>query len=278
MPKRASEKREKPKVVRALGVDVGGTGVKAAPVDVKRGVLVDKRARIATPQPATPEAVVETVAQLVEGFKWKGPVGCTIPARTREGVVETAANIDPGWVGTDAAALLRERLDRPVAVLNDADAAGLAEVRYGAGRECGGVCLVLTFGTGIGSALFLGRKLVPNTEFGHLHLQGRIAEHVAAASARVRDGLSWEEWAKTRVQPYLSRIEFLIAPDLIIVGGGVSRPDRWAEFSPFLQTHAPLVPAALGNEAGIVGAALAARALATRESAQRTKRRKDGGR
>jgi polyphosphate glucokinase len=252
--------------LRALGVDVGGSGVKAAPVQLKRGVLQARRRRIPTPQPATPKAVVDAVEQLVTAFRWNGAIGCTIPARVRHGVVETAANIAPEWIGTDAAELFSEALNRPVAVLNDADAAGLAEMRFGAGRGCDGVCLVLTFGTGIGSALFARGRLVPNTELGHLHLEGRIAEHVAASSARDRDELTWADWATNRVQPYLSRVEFLLAPDLIIIGGGVSRPDRWAQFGPILKTHARLEPAGLGNEAGIVGAALAARELAGRRA------------
>ena len=264
MPPRSKEPVPTKTPLRALGVDVGGSGVKAAPVQLKRGVLQARRKRVPTPQPATPKAVADAVAELVAAFKWTGPVGCTVPARVRNGVVETAANIAPEWIGTDAAALLTERLERPVAVLNDADAAGLAEMRFGAGRGCDGVCLVLTFGTGIGSALFARGRLVPNTELGHLHLEGRIAEHVAASSARDRDKLTWADWATNRVQPYLSRVEFLLAPDLIIVGGGVSRPDRWAQFGPILRTHAELVPAVLGNEAGIVGAALAARVMASR--------------
>jgi polyphosphate glucokinase len=252
--------------IRALGVDIGGSGVKAAPVQLKRGVLQARRRRLPTPQPATPAAVADAVAELVAAFRWTGAIGCTVPARVRHGVVETAANIAPEWIGTDAEALLSDRLDRPVAVLNDADAAGLAEMRFGAGRGFDGVALVLTFGTGIGSALFSRGRLIPNTELGHLHLEGRIAEHVAAASARERDGLTWNDWATNRVQPYLSRVEFLLAPDLIIIGGGVSRPDRWAQFGPILKTHARLLPAGLGNEAGIVGAALAARVLAARRA------------
>ncbi|HLA64510.1 MAG TPA: ROK family protein [Rhodothermales bacterium] len=273
MPKRA---RSKSKSVRALGVDVGGSGVKGAPVDVKAGTLVEKRERIPTPKPSTPEAVAETVAALVDRFDWTGPVGCTIPGRVRNGIVETAANIDRSWTGVDAAALLRERLGRPVAVINDADAAGLAEVRYGAGQDCDGVCLVLTFGTGIGSALFLKSRLVPNLEFGHLELDGQLAERAAASSAREREGMSWEAWAQERVQPYLDHVEFLLSPDLIIIGGGVSRPERWSIFGPLLKTKARLAPAALGNEAGIVGAALMARSLAAQEKAARARKKRAG--
>lgn len=248
-------------ITKALGVDVGGSGVKGAPVHLKRGVLLTERFRLPTPQPATPEAVARTVAEVAKKFGWAGPIGCTVPARVRQGVVETASNIDPSWIGTPAAKLFKRFTGQTVAVLNDADAAGLAEVRFGAGHGQPGVVLMLTFGTGIGSALFVDGRLVPNTELGHLHLEGRVAEHLAADSAREREGLSWEAWAKNRVQPYVSRLEFLLAPDLIIVGGGVSRPDKWAQFGALLQTHARIVPAALGNEAGIVGAAWAARML-----------------
>ncbi len=248
-------------LVKALGIDVGGSGVKGAPVHLKRGALLADRFRLPTPQPATPEAVAETVAAVARKFAWDGPIGCTVPARVRQGIVETAANIDPSWIGTPAARLFRRHTGQPVAVLNDADAAGLAEVRFGAGRGERGVALLLTFGTGIGSALFLDGRLVPNTEMGHLLLNNRDAEDDAADAARERDGLSWEAWARTRVQPYLAHVEFLFAPDLLIVGGGVSRPDKWALFGPLLETRARLVPAALGNEAGIVGAAYAARLL-----------------
>lgn len=248
-------------LTKALGIDVGGSGVKGAPVHLKRGALLAERFRIPTPQPATPEAVAQTVARVAQKFGWGGPIGCTVPARVRKGVVETAANIDPSWIGTPAAKLFRRHTGQPVAVLNDADAAGLAEVRFGAGQGHRGVALMLTFGTGIGSALFLDGRLVPNTELGHLLLDGHDAESRAADAARERDGLSWEAWARERVQPFLDHVEFLFSPDLLIVGGGVSRPDKWALFGPLLKTKARLAPAALGNEAGIVGAAFAARLL-----------------
>ncbi len=253
--------KKKKKVSRTiLGIDIGGSGVKGAPVHTKKGILVGDRHRIPTPQPATPEAVLEVVAEVVEWHNWKGPIGCTVPGRVVKGIVETAANIDDSWPGTNARKLFKKRLGVPVAVLNDADAAGIAEIRFGAGRKKG-TTLVLTFGTGIGSALFTEGVLVPNTELGHLRYDHRIAEHVAADSIRTRDHLSWEKWAKRRVQPILEMYEFLFSPDTIVIGGGVSKPERWEMFGPLLKTKAKLYPAALGNQAGIVGAALVAREM-----------------
>ncbi len=250
---------------RALGVDIGGSGVKGAPVNLKTGALLTDRYRIPTPHPATPKAVAKTVAEIARHFGWSGPIGCTVPARVRKGVVETAANIDPSWIGTPAARRFKKATGCLVAVMNDADAAGLAEMKYGAGRGRKGVTLMLTIGTGIGSALFLDGKLVPNTEFGHLQFGKKIAEHHASDRVREAKGMRWEKWATKRLQPVLDHIEFLLSPDLIIVGGGVSRPERWAEFGHLLATRAPIVPAALSNEAGIVGAALAARAQIPRK-------------
>lgn len=243
----------------ALGVDVGGTGVKGAAVDLGRGELVTERHRIPTPHPATPQAVAATVADVVARVTAEHPtdgwVGCAIPGVVTQGVVRTAANIDPSWVDTDGRSLMCEALGREVVLLNDADAAGLAEVRFGAGAARGTVVL-LTFGTGIGSAVFVDGRLVPNTELGHLQMWGDSAEEHASAKAREDDGLDWEEWAATRVTPYLSYLESLLWPDLIVIGGGISKdPDR---FMPFLHTRAGLVPAVLRNNAGIVGAALAA--------------------
>ncbi len=246
---------------KILGVDIGGSGIKGAPVQTRDGTLISERYRIPTPQPSTPKAVAETVHEIMKATGWKKPIGCTVPGRVVRGVVETAANIDDAWKGTDAQALFSKVCGVPVTVLNDADAAGMAEVKYGAGRKKEGTTLLLTFGTGIGSALFIDGCLVPNTEFGHIRFDKRIAEHVAADSVRTREHLSWEKWAKRRVQPVLEMYEFILSPDLIIIGGGVSKPERWNAFSPFLKTKATLVPAALGNEAGIVGAALAAREM-----------------
>ena len=248
---------KRPKQV--LGIDIGGSGVKGAVVDAKQGTLVTERVRVPTPQPATPPAVAEAVEGLVKRLEWTGPVGCTVPARVRRGVTETASNIDHSWIGTDAAKLFRKRLGVPVLVLNDADAAGLAEMAFGAGKGEKGTTLMVTFGTGIGSALFIGSRLVPNTEFGHMRFDERVAEHVAADSVRTREHLTWERWARRRVQPVLEMYEFLFAPDRIVIGGGVSRVDRWSQFGHLLSTKATLCRAELGNEAGIVGAALAAR-------------------
>ena len=256
MAKSSKSKRAPRKI---LGVDIGGSGIKGAPVDTKKGVLVADRVRIPTPQPATPQACAETVCQIMEQVGWKKPIGCTIPGRVVRGVVQTAANIDDAWIGTNAEKLFSKTCGVPVAVLNDADAAGLAEVAFGAGRGKKGTVLMLTLGTGIGSALFTDGHLVRNTEFGHVKFDKRIAEHVAADSIRTKEHLTWERWAKRRVQPVLEMYEFLLSPDLIIIGGGVSKPERWGAFSPFLKTKATLVPAKLGNEAGIVGAAVAAR-------------------
>ena len=236
-----------------LGVDVGGSGIKAAPVDVRTGKLLADRQRIETPQPSLPEAVADVVAELVGGFGWEGPVGVAYPAVIRRGVVLTAANIDRAWIGTDIDALLAARLGRPVATLNDADAAGLAEVRFGAGRGRDGVVLMVTLGTGIGTALFVDGHLVPNTELGHIEMGGHDAETRAAASVRTRKNLSWDKWGR-RVNAYLQRLEALLWPDLVIIGGGVSR--RFDRFADAIRLQAEVVPAALGNEAGIVGAAL----------------------
>ena len=246
---------------KILGIDIGGSGIKGAPVHTKRGELLAERYRIPTPQPATPKAVAETVHEIMKAVGWDGPIGCTVPGRVRRGTVETAANIDDSWIGTNARKLFRKTCGVPVAVLNDADAAGIAEVEFGAGRKQKGTTLLLTFGTGIGSALFIDGVLVPNTEFGHVRYDHRIAEHFAADSVRSKEHLTWERWAKRRVQPVLEMYEFLLAPDLIIIGGGVSKPDKWEVFHDVLSTKAKLRPAALGNEAGIVGAALVARRM-----------------
>lgn len=238
-----------------LGIDIGGSGVKGAPVDLGAGDLATDRLRIDTPQPATPEAVAEVVAQIAEHFADQtgdSPVGITIPGIVRHGVMNSAANIDKSWIGTDVDALFSDRLGRPVTVLNDADAAGVAELAYGAAKDVAGTVFLATLGTGIGTALLVDGKLVPNCELGHLELDGHDAEKKAAASAREREKLDWEHWAK-RLQRYFSHIEMLFSPDLIVVGGGVSRKSD--KFLPLLELQAPIVPAALRNQAGIVGAA-----------------------
>lgn len=243
-----------------LGIDIGGSGIKGAPVDVVKGVLLSERHRIDTPQPSTPKAVGEVVAELVHHFKWKGLIGCTFPAIVKHGVTWSAANVDPGWVGFDAAAMLRQKTGCPLIVMNDADAAGIAEMEFGAGREHHqGVVFMLTFGTGIGSAIFVDGHLLPNSELGHLELNGKDAERWTSDRARKVKELDWSEWG-SRVDTYLNRLEFLFSPDLFIFGGGVSK--KFDKFSEYLNTQAKIVPAQLLNDAGIVGAAIAAQQMA----------------
>ena len=239
----------------ALGIDIGGTGIKGALVDGERGALLGERFRLETPRPATPEAVAEGVAGIVEHFGWKGPVGAGFPAVVRQGQVCTAANIDKAWIGRNAAALFQEATGCAFTVLNDADAAGMAEMRFGAGRGRSGVVLVLTIGTGIGSALFTDGRLVPNTEFGHLEMDGKAAERRASARVRTRRELTWKKWSAL-LDDYLGRVAFYLWPELIIIGGGVSK--RHEKFLPHLTVDCEVVPARLRNEAGIVGAAAAA--------------------
>ena len=237
-----------------LGIDIGGSGVKGALVDTARGELVQERYRVPTPQPSDVGSVVEAVAQVAEKFDGYDRVGVTFPGVVVDGVTRTAANVDKSWLDAPGARLFSERLGKPVSVLNDADAAGVAEVAFGAGRNVHGVVLLLTFGTGIGSALFLDGVLVPNTEFGHLELNGADAELHASDRIREEQDLHWEQWAG-RVQDYLHVVERLLSPDLIILGGGVSKKaDR---FLPYVKVGAPVVPAVLQNNAGIVGAAMA---------------------
>lgn len=239
----------------AMGIDVGGSGIKGAVVDPATGELLTPRLRVATPSPATPKAVARAAARLVARAEWAGPLGCTVPGVVRAGVVHTAANIAQAWVGTDAAGLIAGATGLPTVVVNDADGAGLAEMRAGAGRGRQGVVLLLTFGTGIGSALFVDGCLVPNTELGHLVMWGASAEAKAAAQAKTREDLTWAKWAR-RVDKYLAYVENLFWPDLLIVGGGVSRDHH--QWVPLLHTRAEIVPARFRNNAGIVGAALLA--------------------
>ena len=238
-----------------FGIDIGGTGIKGAMVDLDRGELAGDRVRIPTPQPATVPAVLDTVVAVIDQAGWTGPVGCTFPGVVRHGVVGSAANVDHTWIGTDLAAELTARLGHPSTVLNDADAAGIAEMRFGAGRGISGVVLIATLGTGIGTALFVDGKLVPNTEFGHLEIDGYDAEKRAASSVKSGEGLSYKAWS-VRLQRYFSCIEMLLSPDLIIVGGGISK--KAEKFLPRLQLQAPIVPAELLNQSGIVGAAVSA--------------------
>jgi polyphosphate glucokinase len=247
------ELRAAPEGTIALGIDVGGSGMKAAPVDLVTGRMLSARFRIPTPQPAAPITMADVARRLVDQFGWRGKVGVTFPGIVRHGVVGSAVNLDPSWVHTDADAVFSAATGCDVTVLNDADAAGLAEVRFGAGANRDGVVLMVTLGTGIGTALFLDGRLVPNTELGHIEIRGKDAETRAAANVRARRNLTWAEWAQ-KVDEYLHRIVFLLSPDLFIIGGGVSeKADRW--FS-YLTVPVPVVPAALGNDAGIVGAAL----------------------
>ncbi|ANY09234.1 polyphosphate--glucose phosphotransferase [Pseudonocardia sp. HH130630-07] len=239
-----------------FGVDIGGSGIKGAPVDLEKGRLADDRVRIPTPQPSTPESVAETVAEILDEFGWTGPFGCTFPAVVQHGVTRTAANVDPSWIDCDAAGVLQRVTGRQALLVNDADAAGVAEAEFGAAGSADGVVLLATLGTGIGTALVVNGRLVPNTEFGHLEIDGFDAESRAADSARERDDLGWEEWGE-RLTRYFTHVENLLWPDLIVVGGGVSKKfDKW---SPHVRTRTRMVPATLLNEAGIVGAALLAR-------------------
>ena len=236
-----------------FGLDIGGTGIKGAMVDLEQGALAGERIRIPTPQPATVAAVLDTVEAVVTEAKWEGPIGCTFPGIVKHGVVGSAANVDHGWIGVDLAEQLSGRLGHRAHILNDADAAGLAEMRFGAGQGENGVVMVLTLGTGIGSALFVDGRLVPNTELGHLELDGHDAETRAANSVREREDLSYEKWAK-RLQAYFSHVEALFSPDLFIVGGGISK--KADKFLPLLSLNTPIVPAKLLNQSGIIGAAV----------------------
>jgi polyphosphate glucokinase len=240
---------------RAFGVDVGGSGVKGGIVDLDTGELIGDRFKLLTPQPATPSAVARTIAAVVNEFAWSGPLGVTYPGVVRNGVAWTAANVDKSWIGTNARDIISSELGQEIVVLNDADAAGLAEVRYGAGKDTTGVVVLLTFGTGIGSAVIHNGILLPNSEFGHLEVGGKEAEHRAASSVRDTHGWTYERWAK-QVTKVLVAVENALWPELFIAGGGISRKaDKWV---PLLENRTPVIPAALENTAGIVGAAMAA--------------------
>ncbi|CAA9227161.1 MAG: Polyphosphate glucokinase [uncultured Actinomycetospora sp.] len=236
-----------------FGVDVGGSGIKGAPVDLDTGRLLAERVRVETPQPATPEAVISVVGQVLGDST--GRFGLTLPSVVVDGTALTAANIDPSWVGTDVRSFVQAAAGREAVVVNDADAAGVAEVRFGAAQGVRGTVLLLTLGTGIGSALFRDGELVPNTELGHLELDGHEAEHRASDAARKRHDLSWEQWAQ-RLNAYLTHVDLLVRPDLVVLGGGVSKKaDQWLHL---LDVRPPVRPAGLKNDAGIVGAALLA--------------------
>ena len=246
--------------MQTLGIDIGGSGIKGALVDVEKGEMATKRHRIATPQPSTPEAVAAVVNDIVRHFDYQGPVGVTFPAIVAHGVTKTAANVDKSWIDAPAQTIFSEATGQPVYVLNDADAAGVAEMTFGAGRDlASGIVILLTFGTGIGSAIFLDGKLLPNTEFGHvpMPMKGIVAEHYCSERIRKEEGLKWGEWA-VRTNHYLTLMDLLFSPDMFIIGGGISKKsEKWL---PLLKSRATLVPAQLLNEAGIVGAAMAVQA------------------
>jgi polyphosphate glucokinase len=242
-------------MAHVLGIDIGGTGVKAAPVDTKTGQFLADRVKFATPRPATPEAVIEVVTRLAREFNWTGQAGVTFPGVVVNGVIRTAANLDHTWIGVDAVKEVGSATGLAVTVINDADAAGIAEMKFGAGIGVRGTVLLLTLGTGIGSALFTDEVLVPNTEFGHIQIRGKDAEKRASEHAREEHDLSWDDWAG-RVDEYLEQMEALLSPGLIIIGGGISK--KADKFLPRLTSlQAKVVPAALQNDAGIVGAAMA---------------------
>lgn len=237
-----------------MGIDVGGSGIKGVPVNVETGTLLEERFRLPTPEKAKPEDVAVTVADVVQHFKWNGPVGIGFPAVVRHGIVYTAANIHKSWIETDVHKLFGEKTGCPVFVLNDADAAGVAEMKFGIGRDRSkGVVMMITIGTGLGTALFMDGKLVPNTELGHIEIRGKDAETRASDAARQRKEMSWEMWGG-KFNEYLNRLESLFWPDLFILGGGSSK--MFDKFQPYLHLRTEVVPAQLLNQAGIVGAAL----------------------
>ncbi len=241
-----------------LGMDIGGSGIKAAPVNVRTGKLLEEKHRIPTPEESTPNAIANVIAEHVKHFKWKGAIGCGFPAVVQNGIVRSAANIDKAWIGTNGRKLFSKATGLPVWLLNDADAAGFAEIKFGAGAGFKGSILLITVGTGIGSALFVKGKLYPNTELGHIFLKGQPedAEYSASDASRKRDELDWDAWG-VRFNEYLTMMENLFWPELIIIGGGVSK--KMDKFSHQLKLRAKVEPALLLNDAGIVGAAVAAR-------------------
>ncbi len=241
------------KTKNVLGIDIGGSGIKGAPVNIKTGELVNERYRIPTPFPATPEKVADIIQEIAEHFNWKGSIGCGFPAVIQNGIARTAANIDHSWIGTNVNKLISSKTGCPAYVVNDADAAGLAEMEFGAGKSNSGVVILITVGTGLGTVIFSGGQLVPNTELGHIILNGQDAEKYTSDSARKNYDLSWDIWAK-RFDKYLNYLEQLLWPDLIIIGGGASK--KKDKFFQHLTVQARILPAELLNNAGIVGAAL----------------------
>jgi len=236
-----------------LGIDVGGTGIKGAIVDTIKGELTTDRFRIPTPQPPTPEAMINTICEIIDHFKWKGPIGVGFPAAVRNEIIKTASNIDRSWIGLNAAEKIKNATGCETHLVNDVDAAGLAEMKFGAGKNAEGVTLVVAAGTGIGTGLFIGKTLVPNTELGFVWLNNMPGEHYAANSVREKEELSWEEWGK-RFNEYLKRLESLFWPDLFILGGGVSK--HFHKYQEYFDLDTPVEPALSKNHAGIIGAAL----------------------
>jgi polyphosphate glucokinase len=241
------------KLKKILGIDIGGSGVKGAIVDTKKGKLITERYRIPTPQPSTPDAVAEVIKRIAKHFKWDGPIGVGFPGVIQQGVARTAANVDKSWIDKDLNKLFSKVTGCKVHVVNDADAAGMAEMKFGAGKGFKGTLMLITVGTGFGTVVFTNGNLVPNMEMGHILLHGADAEIYATDAARKREELDWDTWAG-RFNEYLLRIEELLWPDKIIIGGGVSKKSE--KFLPHLTTKAEVVPAELMNEAGIVGAAM----------------------
>ncbi len=241
--------------MNVLGLDIGGTGIKGAIVDTKSGTLITERLRIKTPQPATPEAVIETATGIIKEFNWNGPVGVGFPAAVVNEVVMTASNIDTSWIGLNAAKKIEDASGCAVHLLNDVDAAGYAEMRFGAGKDDTGIILMAAFGTGIGTAIFQNRVLLPNTEFGHIMINGQNAESFASNATREAENLSWEEWGG-RVSEYLNRLTSLVWVDKVIMGGGVSK--HFELYEDYLKTNISVEPAKLRNHAGIIGAAISA--------------------
>jgi polyphosphate glucokinase len=241
-----------------LGIDIGGSGIKGAPINIGVGKLMEERKRIPTPNPSSPQNVAQTLRDLVNHFKWSGPVGCGFPAVVHDGKIFTASNIDKEWIGKDAAQLFNKTTGCNTAVINDADAAGIAEMEFGAGKDHQGVVFIITVGTGIGTALFSKGKLVPNTELGHLIMHGMIVERYTSDAVRKKEDLSWKKWGK-RFKEYLNELERLFWPDLIIIGGGASK--KHSKFFQFLDIKTNIVAAQLRNEAGMIGAAMATKYL-----------------
>jgi polyphosphate glucokinase len=241
-----------------LGIDFGGSGIKGAPVDTKKGKLLEKRIRIETPSPASPEDVTNVIKEIVDSFKWTGPLGVAFPSVVQNGVIKTAANIDKSWIGVNASSLLNSKTGLPSFVVNDADAAGMAEIKFGAGKDKMGSILMVTVGTGIGTVLFSRGKLVMNTELGHIYLKSGIdAEEYTSDAVRKKENLDWKEWAQ-RFDIYLHEMHRLFWPELIIIGGGISKKPE--NFIKYLTVDTEIVMAESKNDAGIIGAALTAKA------------------